>query len=280
MTSRDKDQTLVSSRKRIFASSTTAIKVMNDKNCRDTTMIKATTRVVSQLAPTGVLRAGINLSNFLLVVRQEPTLEGPSPSMAQSIATALGVPLKIVTYDTPSQVADAATKNEWDIANIGNEPQRAKHIDFSIPYCEIEATYMVRNKHSDITSIQDVDSTDHKIAVKKGSAYGLWLEKNVQRAQLVTIPGSDKDVFDVFAADDSYQALAGLRPGLIKFDSKPDFRILDGRFTSVQQSVGIGKEREEALDWLNKFVSAQKQNGSVASWIDEHGLDGKLSVAR
>jgi polar amino acid transport system substrate-binding protein len=40
--------------------------------------------VLSQLAPTGVLRAGINLGNFLLVTGRGPSgdPEGVSPDMA------------------------------------------------------------------------------------------------------------------------------------------------------------------------------------------------------
>ena len=57
----------------------------------------------SELAPTGVLRAGINLSNFLLVTGKSGSgdREGVSPDMAREIAAKLGVPVKYVPYKSP-----------------------------------------------------------------------------------------------------------------------------------------------------------------------------------
>jgi len=52
----------------------------------------------AELAPTGVLRAGINLSNFLLVTGRSATAEpeGVAPDMAREIAKSLGVPVHYV----------------------------------------------------------------------------------------------------------------------------------------------------------------------------------------
>lgn len=99
----------------------------------------------SELAPTGVLRAGINLSNFLLVTGKSPSGDptGVAPDMAREIAQRLGVPVKYVTFPTPGELADAAGKNLWDIGLIGAEPQRAETIAFTPAYVEIEATYLV-----------------------------------------------------------------------------------------------------------------------------------------
>ena len=104
-----------------------------------------TDKARSELAPTGVLRAGINLSNFLLVTGRsesgEPT--GVAPDMAREIATALGVPVKYVTFKSPGELGDQVGKDVWDIGLIGAEPQRAEKIQFTAAYVEIEATYMV-----------------------------------------------------------------------------------------------------------------------------------------
>ena len=99
--------------------------------------------ILAQLAPTGVLRAGINLSNFLLATgeTENGVPEGVSPDMAAEITRCLGVDVKFLTYSDAGVVADAV--DEWDIGNIGAEPQRAKHITFTAAYCEIEATYLV-----------------------------------------------------------------------------------------------------------------------------------------
>ncbi|MCA3380011.1 MAG: ABC transporter substrate-binding protein, partial [Roseomonas sp.] len=55
-------------------------------------------QIKAELAPTGVLRAGINMGNFLLVTSRAENGDpaGVSPSMARAIADALGVPVHYV----------------------------------------------------------------------------------------------------------------------------------------------------------------------------------------
>src|SRR5690348_9045193 len=140
----------------------------------------------AELCPTGVLRAGINLSNFLLVTGRTASgdPEGVAPDMAAAIASALGVPLKLVPYKTPGELGDAVGTNAWDIGLIGAEPQRAEKIAFTAAYVEIEATYLVP-PGSPLTRIADVDRAGIRIAVSARSAYDLWLERNIRHATLV-----------------------------------------------------------------------------------------------
>jgi polar amino acid transport system substrate-binding protein len=235
--------------------------------------------VIAQLAPTGVLRAGINMSNFLLVVGKTPSGDpiGPSPSMAAAIAEALGVPLQLLPYASPSAIAADAGTGTWDIGNIGAEPQRAAVMDFTAAYAEIEATYLVP-PGSTIQSIDDVDRPGNRIAVSKGSAYGLWLENHITQAELRSIEGGDA-AFAQFVQD-KMDALASLRPRLVTDAAKlPGSRILAGQFASVQQAIGINKGHEAAYHWLKAFVEAAKANGLVARLIAEFGVQGQLSVA-
>ena len=235
--------------------------------------------VVSQLAPTGVLRAGINMSNFLLVTGEtsggDP--DGVSPDMAAAIAEKLGGPCKLVPFKSPGEVADAAGKNIWDIGNIGAEPQRAKVMDFTAAYVEIEATYMVP-ANSPIQSIEEVDREGVRIAHPPRSAYGLWLANNIKHATLVPAEGLG-GAFDLFV-NEGLDALAGLRPGLIKdIDKVPGARMLDGQFSAVQQAVGVNKGNDAAYAFLKEFVEEAKASGFVAGLIDKHGVEGRLSVA-
>jgi polar amino acid transport system substrate-binding protein len=235
--------------------------------------------VIAQLAPTGVLRAGINMSNFLLVVGKTPSGDpiGPSPSMAAAIADALGVPLQLVPYDSPSAIAADAGTGKWDIGNIGAEPQRAEVMDFTAAYAEIEATYLVPPE-STMQSIDEVDRPGNRISVSKGSAYGLWLENNIKQAELKPIEGGDA-AFEQFV-NDKMEALASLRLRLVTDAAKlPGSRILAGQFASVQQAIGINKGNEAAYNWLKAFVEASKANGLVARFIEKFGVQGKLSVA-
>lgn len=242
-------------------------------------MAEVTPEIVEQLAPTGVLRAGINMGNFLLVVDKTESGDpvGPSPSMAKAIADAIGVPLKLVPFATPSEVAEAAGKNLWDIGNIGAEPQRAAVMDFTAAYVEIQATYLVQ-PDSPIQSIEDVDQPGNRISVSQGSAYGLWLENNIKNAELKPVKGGDA-AFDQFV-NEKMEALASLRPRLITdVERIPGSRILEGQFAAVQQAVGVNKGNDAAYAWLKDFVENAKSSGLVAGFIEQHGVQGKLSVA-
>ncbi|MDH3702372.1 MAG: transporter substrate-binding domain-containing protein [Alphaproteobacteria bacterium] len=242
-------------------------------------MNKPSAEVIAQLTPTGALRAGINMSNFLLVVDKTASGDpiGPSPAIAQAIADALGAPLKLVPFDHPSDVAAAAGKDKWDIGNIGAEPQRAAVMDFTAAYAEIVATYLVP-PGSPIQSIDEVDKPGNRISVSKGSAYGLWLENNIKQAELLPIAGGD-EAFDQFV-NDKMDALASLRPRLLtEKDKMPGSRILDGQFAAVQQAVGVNKGNDAAYAWLKDFVEEAKSSGMVAGFIEKYGVEGKLSVA-
>jgi polar amino acid transport system substrate-binding protein len=142
--------------------------------------------IISDLAPTGVLRAGINLSNFLLVTKVNSTgdPEGVAPDLAGEVAMRLGVSVKYVTFKSSGELADAIAKDVWDIGLIGAEPQRAETIAFTSAYAEIDATYLVPSD-SRLNAIADVDSEGVRIAVTARSAYGLWLDRNIKHADLI-----------------------------------------------------------------------------------------------
>src|SRR5712692_10928952 len=235
--------------------------------------------VVSELAPTGVLRAAINMGNFLLVTGKSASgdPEGVSPDMAREIATRLGVSVKYVPYARPGEMADDAEKGLWDIGNIGAEPQRAAVINFTAAYCEIEATYMVPAA-SPIRSVAEVDQPGKRCAVTARSAYGLWLENNFKKGELLQFNSADEAI-KAFA-DEKMDAYAGLRPGLIDVAAKlPGSRILDGQFTAVQQAVGTPKKNAAGFAFLRDFIEEVKRSGIVASLIERHGVTGRLSVA-
>src|SRR5579863_3783730 len=157
--------------------------------------------VVAELAPHGVLRAGINMSNFLLVTGRTASgdPDGVSPDMARAIADRLGVPVKYVPFPKPGELADAVDNDMWDIGLIGAEPARAEKIAFTAAYAEIEATYLVP-AGSTITAIDQVDRPGIRIAVSARSAYDLWLERNIKHATLIRAEGLGGAV-EKFTAD-------------------------------------------------------------------------------
>jgi polar amino acid transport system substrate-binding protein len=230
-----------------------------------------------QLAPSGMLRVGVNLGNFLLVSKQTADgIGGIVPDLAQELARRLGVAVKLVTYPQAGPVADAATTGAWDVAFIGAEPQRASAIDFTEPYIEIEATYLVP-AGSPIRSIAEVDRKGVRIAVASRSAYDLWLARNIKQAELVRAEGIEGS-YQLFAKE-KLDVLAGLKPRLLQDREKlPGARILEGRFTAVQQAIGTPKGRPAAAAYLREFAKDIKASGLVDRLIERHNVQG-VSVA-
>ena len=232
---------------------------------------------MKELTPTGKLRVGVNLGNFLLVQRNaDGSIRGIVPDLAQELARRLGVQAELRQYEKVGEVADGAKKGEWDVAFIGAEPQRAAEIDFTAPYVEIEATYLVP-AGSKIGSLAEVDRRGVRIAVAGRSAYHLWLERNVKQAELVV--GDSIDHSEKRFLEEKLEVLAGLRPRLLQdLDKMPGARILEGRFTAVQQAIGTPKGRPAGAEYLRKFAEDVKASGLVAELIARHKIQG-LSVA-
>ncbi|HEX5093249.1 MAG TPA: ABC transporter substrate-binding protein [Burkholderiales bacterium] len=232
---------------------------------------------MKELTPTGKLRVGVNLGNFLLVQRNpDGTIRGIVPDLAQELAKRLGVEAELRKYEKVGEVADGAKKGEWDVAFIGAEPQRAAEIDFTAPYVEIEAMYLVP-AGSPLRSIAEVDRKGVRIAVANRSAYHLWLERNIKNAELVT--GDSIDGSYQRFVNEKLEVLAGLKPKLLQDREKlPGSRILEGRFTAVQQAIGTPKGRPAGAAYLRKFAEDVKASGLVAELIARHKIQG-LSVA-
>jgi len=232
---------------------------------------------MKQLTPQGKLRVGVNLGNFLLVQKNpDGSIRGIVPDLAQELAKRLGVEAELRKYEKVGEVADGAKKGEWDVAFIGAEPQRAAEIDFSAPYVEIEANYLVP-ADSPIQSMDQVDRQGVRIAVANRAAYHLWLERNIKHATLVTGDSIDGS-YQVFLKD-KLEVLAGLKPRLMEDLAKlPGARILGGRFMSVQQAIGTPKGRPEGAAYLRAFAEEVKASGLVAQLIARHGIKG-LTVA-
>jgi polar amino acid transport system substrate-binding protein len=225
-----------------------------------------------------MLRVGINLGNFLLTAKDPASGEprGIAVDLGRELGRRLGVPVEIVGYPTPGELAEAATYGAWDVGFLGAEPQRAKEIDFTAAYVEIEATYLVP-PGSPLQTIAEVDRDGVRIAVPEKSAYELYLSRTLKHAELMRTRGGDA-AFKLFV-EGKLDALAGLKPRLLKDQGKlPGSRILEGRFTAVQQAIGIPKGRDAGAEYLRAFVEDIKATGLVARTIDQSGVRG-LTVA-
>src|SRR6185503_13161850 len=166
----------------------------------------------AQLASTGKLRAGINFSNqFLTTLGPNGEQGGVAVEFSRELAQRLGVPLEIIPYKSAGGLADSVSTGAWEISVLGDEPERAKVIDFATPLTELEATYLVP-AGSTIRSVSEVDRPGVRIVSPAKAAYDLYLTRTIKNAKLVQIEGG-KAALEHFVKE-KLEALAGLKPAL------------------------------------------------------------------
>jgi polar amino acid transport system substrate-binding protein len=232
---------------------------------------------LAELAPTGKLRAAINLGNPILASRDRQTgaPRGVSVDLATELARQLGVPVELVTFPSAGQTVEAVKGGQIDVAFVAIDPARAVDISYSAAYVVIEGAYLVRNE-SPIRRNEEVDKPGIRVAVGAGSAYDLFLKRELKAATLVRAPTSPA-VVDQFLAQ-QLDVAAGVKQQL-EIDAKrmPGLRLLDGRFMVINQAMGTPRARGEAgAQYLRRFVEDMKASGFVAKAMIRHNIEGAV----
>ena len=236
--------------------------------------------ISKKLAPTGILRVGINMSNFLLINGKDSNglPDGVSPDIGKKLARELDVKCKLVQFKKPGLLADAVNQDMWDIGNIACENERSKTIDFTYPYVNIDANFMFRKKDNFKTN-DDINLTGIKIAVLERSAYDLWLTENFKNVELVRV-NTIEESHKLFR-EKKVDVLAGLKPKLIEeIEANEEFEMITIPFTFIKQSIGIKKGNPEILDFLNNFISELIKEGFVEGLLKKHNVQNKLSIPK
>lgn len=231
--------------------------------------------IVAAFTPTGRLRASINLGNPILANRDPATGEacGVSVDLAREFARRLGVEIELVVLDTAGKSVETVKNEKADIGFFAIDPLRGEGILFTAPYVLIEGSYLVRNE-SPLQHMEDVDRAEHRVTVGKGSAYDLFLTRELKYAQILRAPSSPA-VVDTFLAENADIA-AGVKQQLESDAQRlPGLRLLPGRFMVIEQAMGTPKSRgKEAVDALAAFVEEMKQSSFVAEALRRHGIQG------
>lgn len=240
----------------------------------------ATDTLRSELAPGGQLRAGMNLGNALFTQKDPSTgaLRGVSVAVMNELARRLGVPMKLVLFDTPGQVADAAESGAWDVAVLAIEQARARTIAFSPPMTEIEATYVV-HEDSPLRAAAQVNSPGVRIAATAKTGYELFLTRTVRAATLIR-PNTLADSIDLFNARGA-DALAALKPQLLEARARarlPGGRLVEGNFMIVNHGIGTPRTRTAAAAYLKAFVDDLVATGFIQHVIAANRVQGLSSV--
>jgi polar amino acid transport system substrate-binding protein len=231
--------------------------------------------VVAHLAPTGVVRAAINLGNPVLAgidpAGHEP--RGVSIDLARELGRQLGVEVELVVVDTAGKSVEAVTHERADVGFFAVDPERGAAIAFTAPYVLIEGCYLVRDD-SPLRENGDVDRAGHVVIVGQGSAYDLHLSRQLKLATIVRSPTSATVVDDFLARE--ADVAAGVRQQLEADAARiSGVHLLDGRFMVIRQAMATPSSRGDgAAQYLRQFVEEMKASGSVARALARHGIQG------
>jgi polar amino acid transport system substrate-binding protein len=241
--------------------------------------MNASTGIVNAFAPTGKLRASINLGNAVLAGKDPATgaAKGVSVDIATEFAKRLHVPIELVVFDTAAKSVDTVASEQADIGFFAIDPKRGELIAFTAAYVLIEGAYLVR-EGSPLQKNEEVDQPGRTVVVGQGSAYDLFLSRELKNATIVRAPSSPA-VVDVFMKEGADVA-ANVRQQL-EADAKrvAGLRLLPGRFMVIQQAMGCARSRgDEAAAFLARFVEEMKAKGFVRDALAWHGIQG-ASVA-
>ncbi|MEJ8837393.1 ABC transporter substrate-binding protein [Ramlibacter sp. AN1133] len=227
----------------------------------------------AELGGTGRLRAAINFGNPILASRgPDGAPRGVSVDLAQEAARRLGLEAELVTFTSAGNVVEAVKGRQVDLAFVAIDPVRAADMEYTAPYVVIEGAYLVRNG-SPLQRNEEVDRAGTRVAVGRGSAYDLYLTRELKHATLVRVPTSPV-VVDEFLKQ-SLEVAAGVKQQL-EADAKRvgGVRLLPGRFMVINQAMGVPKGRTAAQAWLSAYIEEMKASGFVARALQQHGIEG------
>ena len=230
-------------------------------------------------APTGRLRASINLGNPILAGVDPATgrPRGVSVDIAHALARHLGVPLELIEFTAATKSVDAVASEAADVGFFAIDPLRGAAIAFTDAYVLIEGAYLVRTE-SALQANDEVDRAGTRVVVGQGSAYDLFLTRELKQAEFVRVPTA-VEVVDTLLAGGADVA-GGIRQALAEVaEGNPALRLLPGRFMVIRQAMGVPKRRgDAAAQALRAFVEQMKAGGFVAEALRRHGISG-ASVA-
>lgn len=232
---------------------------------------------LASFAPTGTLRVGINLGNPILANEDQNTkvLSGVTIDIANEIGKRISRPIKLIPFKTAGMTVDAVKTGDIDMVFVAIDPVRGADISYTPPYIQIEGAYMVKAT-SPIQSNEEVDMSGNEIVVGKGSAYDLYLTREIKKAAILRA-ASSQSVIDDFMAGQGNVA-AGVKQQLESDAQRySGLRMLPGRFMAINQAIGIPKARpqyETTTVYLSTVITELKQSGFIAAAMKLHNIQG------
>ena len=232
---------------------------------------------LKSFAPSGTLRVGINLGNPVLASEDTVTkkLGGISVDIAHEICKRIKLPVQLIPFKSAGATVEGIKNGAIDLIFVAIDPVRGADISYTPAYIQIEGAYMVK-ANSPLKSNEEVDFLSNEIVVGKGSAYDLYLTREIKNATLLRAANSQSVVDDFISGKGN--VAAGVKQQL-ESDAKryEGLRMLPGRFMVINQAIGIPKSRpdfERTTTYLSEVITELKQSGFIAKSMQRHHIQG------
>lgn len=235
--------------------------------------------LVRAFAPGGRLRASVNLGNPILAHRDAVTgaASGVSVDLARALGRELDLEVELILFEKAALSVDAVRSERADVGFFAVDPARTDGLRFTAPYVLIEGSYLV-SRGSALRDNAEVDRPSIRVAVSQGSAYDLFLSRELRAARVEHV-GNAPAVLQALQAG-QVEVAAGIRQVLEGWArDNSSLRMLPGRFMVIGQAMGLPAGRgDAAAQALAQFVEHMKSSGFVAEALAAHGIEG-ASVA-
>lgn len=234
-------------------------------------------RIKRALAPLRQLRASINLGNPVLAGRDPSSGQpvGVSVDLARELAERVDLDLELVPWDSAGESVDAVVDGLADFGFFAIDPERSQQIAFTAPYVLIQGSYLVAET-SELQHNDEVDRPGTVVTVGKGSAYDLYLSRELRSATIERAPTSPAVVEHYLAH--GHDVAAGVRQQL-EADAAQfgGLRLLPDGFMTIRQAMGLRRDRgEEAVTFITDFLEEMKSSGFVEQSLRDHGIEGAI----
>lgn len=230
------------------------------------------------LAPSGKLRVGLYPGSPTSIIRDPATgdSKGVGFDLGKEMAKRLGVPFEPVVFPKNAEVLAAVKSGQVDVAFTNATAARAKDMDFTPPYLDVEKGYLVP-AGSPIATLADLDKPGIRVGVSAGSSSQAELSSVFKNAVIILAP-TLKGAIEMLNQR-KLDAFATNKAILFEMsDQMPGSRVLSGRWGLEHFSVAIPKGRDQGMPFVKKFVDETKAEGVVQKAVDRAGIRGTVKA--
>lgn len=225
---------------------------------------------MDRILESGKIRIGLSLNGPPIGFRDDKGQpQGYDVDWANKMAEILGVELEVVDVDGETRIP-ALTSGRVDVifANITGNLERAKTIDFSIPYlkCGIK---MITPADSPYKTVEDLNKPDVKVVVGRGTTGEELVLKYAPQAEIIFVPNFTDQILQLEQgkADAAFEDNT-----IVDYAAKNSGGKLvaqEKRYTSDPICVGMPKGDLEFVRWVDMFVSWQITQGFQAETYEK-----------